>query len=233
MEKVGIKLADGKFYPILDKYGSLGKNLVLTTVSDGQSLAQIDFYLAGNTAEEQYAGTLVVDGLSQKYAGETSIDLKIWPSGDGRIFAEAYEIDGTGSAQKLEIDIASLDMEKLDADRFDMGGGWSSGVKVAAKRRFNPIVPMVIAAIIFLAVALGFLFLFLSQGLSLRENVYAEPQVREEPVIAQPPVLDDRANMPEPPSIPGGRDFGNTPESATVVPNPNAFRKALRTELEQ
>jgi hypothetical protein len=236
MAKVGIKLADGKFYPILDEYDSSRKNLVLTTVSNGQTSAQIDFYRDGKTAagQMQYAGTLVVDSLSPKYAGETSIELRIRSSGDGHIFAEAYEADGTGGAQKLEIDIAGLDTNMPDTYGLGIDDELTSGVKVAAKRRLNPIVPVIIAAVIFLAAAIVFLFLFLSRGFPQPENVYAEPQAREETVVSPPPVRDEAANRADEPPPPAPQNDGgprNLPESRNVVPDTS--RKALRTEFVQ
>ncbi|MDR1231533.1 MAG: hypothetical protein LBK61_09050 [Spirochaetaceae bacterium] len=232
MAKVGIKLADGKFHPILDEYGIAGKRLVLTTVCDGQSSAQIDFYRNTETVAEpmQYIGTLVVDRLPQKYAGEMSIDLRVRSTGDGRIFAEAFEVDGTGSTQKLEIDIAELSASEHDADDFDINDTQENDVGVTAKRRFNPIVPLIIVAVVLLVAAT--VFWFLSHGFSLPRNAYAEPQPREETVISPPPVLDDMANIPAvpPPAIPENNRYADhSPELGTVVPDTS--RKALRTEF--
>jgi hypothetical protein len=227
MAKIGIKLADGKFYPILDEYGSTGKKLVLTTVGDGQTSAQIDFYRNGKATANgmDYIGTLVVEELAPKYAGEASIDLRVRSTEDGRFFAEAFEIDGTGGTQKLEIDIEGL--SGADTDGLETGD--DSGITVVPKRRFNPIVPVIIAAIIFLVAALVFLFLFLSQGFPQPANVYAEPQIREE-VLIVPPVREETGNIPpSPPAPQNGGDSGNP--AGTVVPD--ASRKALRTEIVQ
>jgi hypothetical protein len=233
MAKIGIKLADGKFYPILDEYSSVGKKLVLTTVGDGQTSAQIDFYRNGTAAANgmEYIGTLVVEELAPKYAGETSIDLRVHSTADGRFFAEAFEIDGAGGTQKLEIDIAGLNRNGADVD--GPGTGDDSGIVVVAKRRFNPIVPVIIAAIIFLVAALVFLFLFLSQGFPQPANVYAEPQIREEVLIVPPPVRDETVNIlpPSPPALQNGGNSGNLSQASTVVPDTS--RKALRTEIVQ
>jgi hypothetical protein len=225
MAKVGIKLADGNFYPILDEYGSVGKKLVLTTVCDGQTSAQIDFYRYDEGAAGEYIGSLVVDSLVRKYAGETVIDLRVRSSGDGRIFAEAYETDGAGGTQKLEIDIEGRNVRGMDGDGLDIDGEWSSGVKVAAKRRVSPVVPIVIAAIIFLVAAAVFLFLFLSQGFPQPANVYAEPAVRE--AVVPPSAAGDA-----PPSLPESQDSEDFRKAFEPRPAaPDASRKALRTEL--
>jgi hypothetical protein len=232
MAKVGIKLADGRFHPILDEYGSVGKRLVLTTVCDGQSSAQIDFYRNSGTVAEpmQYVGTLVVDSLPQKYAGETSIELRVRSTGDGRIFAEAYEADGAGGTQKLEIDIAGFSAPEPDTGSLDIGGEQEDEVTVAAKRPFNPLVLVVVVVLVLLAAAA--VFWFLSQGFPLLGNVYAEPPAREEAAISPPPVSDSRADMPETPPPENSRYSDNSsfsPESAI----PDASRKALRTEFDR
>ena len=42
MKYIGIKLADGSFYPILEKGKSDKKTLDLTTVTDNQTTVQVD-----------------------------------------------------------------------------------------------------------------------------------------------------------------------------------------------
>jgi hypothetical protein len=225
MAKIGIKLADGKFYPILDEYGSTGKKLVLTTVCDGQTSVQIDFCRMSRTTAHkmEYIGTLVIESLAPKYAGETSLDLRVRSTKDGRFFAEAFEIDGTGETQKLEIDLEGFNLNEVDG----LGIDGDYGVNVAGKRRFNPIVPVIIAAIIFLAAAFVFLFLFLSQGFPQPANVYAEPQIREEVLVLPPPVHEETATIP-PPAVPQNDRNARNPPRVLV---PDTSRKALRAEI--
>ena len=243
MAKVGIKLANGKFYPILDENSLSAKKLELTTVRDGQTSAQIDFFRGGESADQtQYVGTLVVDNLSQRYAGETSIDLRVRAEGDGRILAEAEETGGSGGSQKLEVDINALNAEESDRndasldDESDSDSG-NSGVVMAKDRRVNPVVPVVIAAIIFLIAAIVFLFLFLSQGFPRPANIYTETQGRE---LVSPPIENKTAKTREPPPpIPApasasqatGIPSGNAREPLRPeTMSPDTSRKALRTE---
>jgi hypothetical protein len=233
MAKVGIKLADGKFYPILDEHSFAAKKLELTTVRDGQTSAQIDFFRSDESADEaQYIGTLVVDGLTQRYAGETSIDLRVRTAEDGRILAEVEETDGAGGPQKLEIDLNALNADELDRDDARLDNGGDSSVEMAKK--VNPVVPVVIAAVIFLLAALVFLFVFLSQGFPRPTNVYVEPQSREEAAVS-PPVSSDAAKLTErpPDSAPeaAGPPADNARESLPPETNvSDTSRKALRTE---
>jgi hypothetical protein len=235
MAKVGIKIADGKFYPILDEYGSSGKKLELTTVCDGQSSAQIDFYRNDEAAADQmqYVGTLVIENLTPKYAGETSIELRVRSTGDGRVLAEAFEIDGAGGTQKLEVDLKGHDITDADEGGIVLDDDLDSGVKVVAKRRLSPIIPVIIAAIIFLIAALVFLFLFLSQSWPSRINVYMKTPAREETITLPPSLVrDESANMPEiPPRFSPLRDDESLRQTAvTEAGIPDVSRKALRTE---
>ena len=44
MNSIGIKLADGSFYPILEEGNPDTKSLELTTVLDNQTTVQVDLY---------------------------------------------------------------------------------------------------------------------------------------------------------------------------------------------
>jgi hypothetical protein len=232
MAKVGIKLADGRFHPILDEYGSVGKRLVLTTVCDGQSSAQIDFYRNIETVAEpmQYIGTLVVDSLPQKYAGETSIELRVRSTGDGRIFAEAYEADGAGGTQKLEIDIAGFSIPEPDTDSLDIGGEQEHEVTVAVKRPFKPLV-LVVAVVLALLVA-ATVFWFQYRDVPSGSNMRTESPAREKAAISPPQVPDETANIPETPPPENSRDSDNSSFSLESA-IPDASRKALRTEFDR
>jgi hypothetical protein len=238
MAKVGIKLANGKFYPILDEYSFSAKKLELITVRDDQTSAQIDFFRSDESADKaQYIGTLVVDNLAQGRAGETSIDLRVCATGDGRILVETEETYGLGDPQKLEMDVNVLSMDESDRNEesLDNGRDSDSGVVMAKKRPVNPVVPVVIAAIIFLIAALVFLFLFFSQGFPRPANVYVETQGREEAVIS-PPVQDEAAKTPIPPQSDAVSEAAGLPPDPPRVPPPpetnvpDISRKALRTE---
>ncbi|MDR1095018.1 MAG: hypothetical protein LBL31_01370 [Spirochaetaceae bacterium] len=223
MAKIGIKLADGKFHPILDEYGSYGKRLVLTTASDGQSSAQIDFYRSSENVEEpmRYIGSLVVDRLPRKDAGEASIVLRVRSTGDGRIFAEAFDANGAGGTdgtQKLEIDIAPFYETEYDTDDLHIYEEQDAVMRIATLRRSNPLVPIVIGALALLAAVTVFWFVF--RGFSL-DFLYAQPPVREEAAFSLPPAWDGRADIPETalPSNPPVQDGRATvPEAAFSLP---------------
>lgn len=51
MKEIGIKLADGSFYPIMEDGVPCKKNLVLTTVKDNQTRVVVDVYRTKDRAD--------------------------------------------------------------------------------------------------------------------------------------------------------------------------------------
>src|SRR5215467_1365748 len=88
---IGIKLANGEFYPILDENSSAKKRLILTTVHDKQSSVQIDLFrsVSKRMTDAQYIGSLVVENIKSRRKGEPSIEMVISSSENGEITADA------------------------------------------------------------------------------------------------------------------------------------------------
>ena len=72
MKTIGIKLADGSFYPVLEEGNAKTYQLDLTTVKDGQTKVQIDLYRSENKTMEdaEYVDTLEVSNLIPHPNGE-------------------------------------------------------------------------------------------------------------------------------------------------------------------
>ena len=62
MSTIGIKIADGNYYPIIDTTAVGKKRLVLTTVKDDQENVQVDLYKGEDDSIESatYIGSLVL-----------------------------------------------------------------------------------------------------------------------------------------------------------------------------
>ena len=62
---IGIKQADGTFYPILTRGNPAKKRLQITTASDNQTVAQIKLFCASDESfsDAEYVDTLIIDGL--------------------------------------------------------------------------------------------------------------------------------------------------------------------------
>ena len=76
--KIGIKLADGSFYPILEEGKPQSQKIELTTVRDDQTTVQLDLYRSSSdNMEDAEYGTVMARFLHDvKELGiKTSIDV--------------------------------------------------------------------------------------------------------------------------------------------------------------
>jgi len=104
MNDIGIKLADGTFYPVLSDAVRF-QNIELTTVRDNQETVQIDLFQKGETLE--YIGSLIVEDIAQKKAGESTISLKLEVDENENLKAEAADLD-SGAGQTLKVSLAAV-----------------------------------------------------------------------------------------------------------------------------
>lgn len=126
MNEIGIKLADGTFYPILSD-DARSKELELTTVRDNQETVQIDLFRKRESLE--YIGSLIVEDISQKKAGDSTIRLKLEIDNDDNLKAEAVDMDSS-ARQALKVSLAAVDTHTDTVDfninDFDLGIGSES-----------------------------------------------------------------------------------------------------------
>jgi LysM repeat protein len=79
MKTIGIKLADGSFYPILEEGKPVKKTLDLTTVHDNQTTVMVDLYRSetGTLEDAEYVDTLQIDNLVAHPNGEPDISFNV------------------------------------------------------------------------------------------------------------------------------------------------------------
>lgn len=121
MAQIGIRLADGRFYPILEESDEVKKRLVLTTVKDGQTSVQIDVYRGAEDplVERSYVGSLVIENIPARPKGEPDIRLDIGLDAEGNLSAFAKELV-SGEHQALSVSLKSLSHEETyDIPDFD------------------------------------------------------------------------------------------------------------------
>jgi hypothetical protein len=113
---IGIKIANGEFYPVIEENSTVKKRLVLTTVHDGQRSVQIDLYKSSARAmvDAEYIGSLVVEQIAPKPKGEPSIELVISSDGADELNAEALDMDTSSSGERQRL---SVSMQALEQDR--------------------------------------------------------------------------------------------------------------------
>lgn len=129
--KIGIKLADGTFFPILDENALSEQSLELTTVRDDQESVQINLFKQVDGTEPEYIGSLIVEDVSTGSAGDPTINLKIKLDEEKNLSAEAVD-EGSGSHQSLRVSLKNLDEASLEGMDFDFASldsssGFTSG----------------------------------------------------------------------------------------------------------
>lgn len=121
MAKIGIRLADGKFYPILEDGQPVKKRLVVTTVKDDQASVQIDVYrkTEEEISESAYIGSLIIENIPPGKKGSPDIRLDLGLDEEGNLNAYALEV-ATGEHQTLTVSLKALaEEEKYEIPDFD------------------------------------------------------------------------------------------------------------------
>jgi outer membrane biosynthesis protein TonB len=213
---IGIKIANGKFYPIIEENSTIKKRMVLTTVHNNQPSVQIDLYrsAASTMTDAQYIGSLVVEKIKPKPKGEPSVEMVISSSSNGDIIADAVDLDtGTGGEHYVltvslkSLDETSRDMElpdfELESNEEPPSGLYKHSEKIRQqhekKKGSSKIwIFVLIGLIILLGLAAVWLFLF--DGL---EYVYSwknsiNSKVSENPWFSTVPLAKEPVKEPEP-----------------------------------
>ena len=219
---IGIKIANGDFYPIIEENTGLKKRLVLTTVHDNQRSVQIDLFrsLSKSMLDSQYVGSLVVDNLKPRPKGEPSVAMTISSDEDGYISAEARDLDQNADSEHytLNVSLKNLNLDDDGFPEFDFENGeppsglFSSveGEKEEEKRKFPWLIMGLATVIVVLAIGLIWFF-FLGGRQSFRENERAQAErlpaidrpiapVAQQPVTPPPEPIQPPA--PPPPAAP-------------------------------
>jgi LysM repeat protein len=207
---IGIKIANGDFYPIMEGDSTVKKRLVLTTVHDSQESVQIDFYrsVSKSMLDAQYIGTLLVGDIRPRPRGEPSIEMVISATEDGIITADACDLDAgpDGEHHTLSVSLTTSDpgSQKDSLPDFDLGSKpqvptglyGQAEFEKTEKRKF----PWLIAACasIFVIILIALLWFFLLDGRDMLRSGQAAP-------LTPPPVaqkVEPVAPPPEPPPPP-------------------------------
>jgi LysM repeat protein len=119
---IGIKIADGSYYPVLEEGFTGRKKLVLTTVKDNQTKVQIDLYRGngGGLDKAQYIGSLIIENINPAPKGQPDVELLLGLDTNGELSAEASD-RSTGESQSFSISLTTLSAEETyDVPEFEM-----------------------------------------------------------------------------------------------------------------
>jgi len=205
---IGIKIANGEFYPIIEENSSLRKRLILTTVHDNQPSVQIDLYrsTANSMTDAQYIGSLVVENIKPRQKGEPSIEMVISSNSSGEIIADAIDLDTSAGGEHYvltvslrSLDETSRDMEipdfELESNEEPPSSLYNKAKKVRQKEKKSSSKAWIVILIILLLLGLLAAWLFFLGGMDVvKEKIETIGQGQQKTL--QPP---PKQSEPEPP----------------------------------
>jgi hypothetical protein len=235
---IGIKIANGEFYSIIEENSAVKKRLILTTVHDKQRSVQIDLYrsFTKTMADALYVGSLVVENIKPRPKGEPSIEMIITSTSEGTITADAIDLDSTSQSEHhyLNVSLKSLDEDNREYEIPDFELEQSepppTGLYEKAKtireeksRKFLLLI-IILAGLVLIALCLAiWLFLFKGIPLSGRSPQASQP-FRPVPAAEVPaseaPASEAPAETPQPPPEPEPQQPAQPAAPAQTAPLP-------------
>ena len=122
MKQIGIKLADGTFYPIMEEGKPVKKTLGLTTVNDNQTRVIVDVYRSktGTMEDAEYVDSLQIDNLVAHPNGTADINLNIGLDENNKLHAEMDDPE-TGATSNATMTLVSRTLEeRLEPTNYDV-----------------------------------------------------------------------------------------------------------------
>lgn len=166
MKTIGIKLADGSFYPVLEDNTPSEKKLELTTAHNNQTKVMVDLYRSATCSmdDAEYVDSLQIENLVARPNGEADIKFTISLDEDNQLSAKIVDRE-TGNESNTTITLVSRTLEeRLVTDEYGINDSNSNKAGAVAAG----------------AVAAGGL---LAAAAAMREKVKDETEVEEEPVV--------------------------------------------------
>ena len=113
MKTVGIKLADGSFYPVMEEGTAQQKKLDLTTAHNNQTCVMVDLYRSENCTMEdaEYIDTLKIDNLVAHPNGEPDISFSVGLDENGQLTAQIEDPE-TGAKSDSNITLVNRTAEE-------------------------------------------------------------------------------------------------------------------------
>ena len=115
MKSIGIKLADGSFYPLLEEGNPEKRTLDLTTVMDNQTKVQVEVYRTetGSLEGAEYIDTLEIKNLRPHENGEPTLCLAIDVDENNELSAEIRDPE-TGKKSEIQVTLQSRTLAGLN-----------------------------------------------------------------------------------------------------------------------
>ncbi len=122
MKNIGIKLADGTFYPVLQDNVPSEKALKLTTANNNQTKVMVDLYRSETDSMEdaEYVDSLQIENLMAHPNGEPNIAFSVSLDNENELSAKIVD-EETGKQSNTTITLVSRTIEeRLYTDEYDI-----------------------------------------------------------------------------------------------------------------
>ena len=122
MKTIGIKLADGSFYPVLEEGKPVTKSLDLTTAHNNQTKVMVDLYRSENCTmdDAEYVDSLQIDNLVEHPIGEPSLSFTVAIDENNKLSAKMVDPE-TGLESDANITLVSRTLEeRLHPDEYNI-----------------------------------------------------------------------------------------------------------------
>ncbi len=129
MKTIGIKLADGSFYPVLEDNTPSEKQLELTTAHNNQTKVMVDLYRSATCSMEdaEYVDSLQIENLVAHPNGEAEIKFTVSLDEDNQLSAKIIDSE-TGNESNTTITLVSRTLEeRLVTDEYGINDTEENG----------------------------------------------------------------------------------------------------------
>jgi hypothetical protein len=229
---IGIKIANGEFYSIMEENLQAKKRLVLTTAHDNQRSVQIDLYKSytRTMGDALYIGSLVVENIKPRPKGEPSIEMVIASTAEGNITADAIDMDTSpkGEHNTLNVSLKSFDEDTRDYElpdfELETGEPPPSGLYEKArnirgeeKKSKFPWLAVIGVILIMTAIVLAMWF-FLCKNKGDNNAAGTRSEQTQPLPVTQAPVIPPAAPPPAAPAAPAPPPQAATPPPPVTPP---------------
>lgn len=122
MKTIGIKLADGSFYPVLNEGAPSEHLLELTTAHNNQTKVMVDLYRSelGSMEDAEYVDSLQIEDLNEHPNGEPTLTFTVSIDENNKLSAKMVDNE-TGLQSNATITLVSRTLEeRLLPDEYDI-----------------------------------------------------------------------------------------------------------------
>ena len=132
MKTIGIKLADGSFYPVLNEGAPSERLLELTTAHNNQTKVMVDLYRSevGSMEDAEYVDSLQIENLIEHPNGEPTLTFTVSIDENNKLSAKMVDNE-TGLQSNATITLVSRTLEeRLLPDEYDIKDPTIEGVSL-------------------------------------------------------------------------------------------------------